>query len=41
MSNTNITVKDLSVTDISNIMRSEYKFEEDLIQAFAGNLLLF
>lgn len=41
MNNVNITIKDLSVHDIVNIMRNEYKFEEETVKAFMGNLLLF
>lgn len=41
MNSLNLSLKDLSVENISNIMRNEYKFEEEIIQAFSGNLLLF
>jgi hypothetical protein len=41
MENVNLTIKDLTVKHISAIMRSEYKFDEEIIRAFEGNLPLF
>ena len=41
MNDVNLSLRDLSVENISIIMRNEYKFDEEIIQAFAGNLLLF